>query len=107
MISEIETEYNNLTKFKETNYRRKTATMISALLSIFTAMATFLFSLIPFVDKDIFNKYNFSNEYEVSFVIILCTIVLVFSLFAIIPIMDKLKDERKSQSEKKEKKEKK
>lgn len=108
LISEIENEYKNLTRFKETNYRRKTATMISTLLSIFTAMLTILFSLMAFVGKDLLNMHNFSNEYEMSIVIILCTTVSIIFMYFIIQIMDKLykklKDEKKSRSEKEKKK---
>lgn len=106
LISEIENEYKNLARFKETNYRRKTATMISTLLSIFTAMITLLFSLIEFVDKDLLNIHNVSNEYEMSIVIVLGTTVSIISLYLVIQFMDKLykklKDERKFQSEKEE-----
>ena len=69
LISDIEKEIKNLTIFKESNYRRKTATMVSALMSVFAAMATILISLITFVDADVFNVHSSTNEFEISIVI--------------------------------------
>lgn len=89
LISDIEKEIKNLTIFKESNYRRKTATMVSALMSAFATMATILISLITFVDADVFNVHSFTNEFEISIVIIILTTTVITALYSVILMMTK------------------
>lgn len=89
LVSEIEKEIKNLTVFKESNYRRKTAAMVSTMLSAFATMTTILISFVAFVDTDIFNMHVFSNEFEISLAIIALTTTTIITLYGVALLMIK------------------
>ena len=99
LISDIEKEIKNLTVFKESNYRRKTATMMSALLSTCAGIATVLITFVAFLDTDIFNMHNFTNEFLTFATIIALTTTAFVGLYSVVLIMVKTHKKKPDKSE--------
>lgn len=99
LISDIEKEIKNLTVFKESNYRRKTATMLSALLSAFAGIVTVLVTFVAFLDTNTFNVHNSTNEFWTFATIIALTTTVFVVLYSVVLIMVKARKNRTNKSE--------
>ena len=99
LISDIEKEIKNLTVFKESNYRRKTATMLSALLSAFAGIVTVLVTFVAFLDTNTFNVRNSTNEFWAFATIIALTTTVFVVLYSVVLIMVKARKNRTNKSE--------
>lgn len=99
LISDIEKEIKNLTVFKESNYRRKTATMLSALLSAFAGIVTVLVTFVAFLDTNTFNVRNSTNEFWTFATIIALTTTVFVVLYSVVLIMVKARKNRTNKSE--------
>lgn len=99
LISDIEKEIKNMTVFKESNYRRKTATMLSALLSAFAGIVTVLVTFVAFLDTNTFNVRNSTNEFWTFATIIALTTTVFVVLYSVVLIMVKARKNRTNKSE--------
>ena len=100
LISDIEKEIKNLTVFKESNYRRKTATMLSTLLAAFAGIVTVLVTfVVAFLDTNTFNVDNSTNEIWTYATIIALTATVFVVIYCVALTMAKAYKNRANKSE--------